>query len=256
MDEKVKKRFNNILQKVKSKPYQYGFFFALFTLLVIPGAIWVAYFIGDCGFVLINTSLTVGDALGFYGTVLTFIGTTFLGVVAYRQNEMHNKREADWDNANTLTPYLAIDSVYKSNKERNPTQFETSHYKVEGKKAVVQIKNIGQGIATGVFYKHWFGKLHNPQDSQMNMNLQVDSTFEIQLSATEKNVNKLQKKVIQYQNVIGFQYQQVLSYKLVLESEPVENEDWEEHYYLHVYLLGKQERLGMEENTTDDNSEW
>lgn len=46
---------------------------------------------GDNGYVLICTSLEVGDALGFYGSLLTFIGTLFLGLLALWQNKKANE---------------------------------------------------------------------------------------------------------------------------------------------------------------------
>lgn len=67
------------------KPYLYGFLFILF-IIFFPLLIWFIYFIGDNGFILINTSLKVGDALVFYGSLLTFSGTVGLGVLALWQN--------------------------------------------------------------------------------------------------------------------------------------------------------------------------
>jgi len=52
---------------------------------------WLAYFIGDCGFVLIHISLTVGDVLGFYGSILAFLLTIALGALALWRNGKANK---------------------------------------------------------------------------------------------------------------------------------------------------------------------
>ena len=40
---------------------------------------------------MIYTSLGIGDALGFYGSFLTFIGTLFLGILALWQNKKANE---------------------------------------------------------------------------------------------------------------------------------------------------------------------
>ena len=66
-----------------------------------------------------NTAFSASDLLSFYGAVLTFLGTTFLGLVAYQQNEAHNQKQIELDKANTLTPFLTIDSVFVSKKNPN-----------------------------------------------------------------------------------------------------------------------------------------
>ena len=60
-------------------------------LFIIPLAIWTAYWIGDSGHVWIHTSLTVGDALGFYSAIISSIATIFLGAVAVYQTNRANK---------------------------------------------------------------------------------------------------------------------------------------------------------------------
>ena len=201
-----------------------------------------------------NTAFSASDLLSFYGAILTFLGTTFLGLVAYRQNETHNQKQVELDNANTLTPFLTIDSVSVSKKESESVPFEISHYKVPGKKAIITIKNIGQGLATRVSYKHWIGELRNPEDQQKSIDLGINETFTMQVSATEKSPEKIKKIDIEYQNILGFQYKQTLSYKLVQECEQINEYDWEDKFFLHIYLMGIQQRIGLKEATTDDKT--
>ena len=201
-----------------------------------------------------NTAFSASDLLSFYGAILTFLGTTFLGLVAYRQNETHNQKQIELDNANTLTPFLTIDSVSMSKKESELVPFEISHYKVPGKKAIITIKNIGQGLATRVSYKHWIGELSNPVDCQKSINLGINETFTTRVYASEKSADKIKKIDIEYQNILGFQYKQTLSYKLVQECEQINEYDWEDKYFLHIYLMGIQQRIGLKETTTDDKT--
>lgn len=242
---------NKLVKHMKHHPYIYGGIFVLITLVFFPIIIWLCYYVGDLGLVLITTSLSAGDILGYYGTCLTFIGTTFLGIVAYKQNDFHNKAAADFDNANTQTPYLTICEVGSSSIDATSALFERSHYKIKGTKATVKIKNIGQGIATHLFYKHWFGKLHNPEDQKMDINLGVEDSFEIPIRVREEDVNNIKQVTISYQNIIGFRYQQSLSYKLVNEVKESKENEFEDEFFLHIYLMGNQQRLGtVEDNIT------
>lgn len=92
MNEKIKKKCESTLEKAKKEPYKYGFW-CITVLLLIPVLIWVLYFIGDNIGIVINTSLTVGDALGFYAALLAFLGTVLLGAIAVIQNTRLQKLE-------------------------------------------------------------------------------------------------------------------------------------------------------------------
>lgn len=93
MNEKIREKCKSVLEKAKKEPYSFGFRWLTVLLFVIPVLIWGAYLIGDNVGVVINTSLTVGDALGFYASVLAFIGTIALGAVAVWQNQRLQKLE-------------------------------------------------------------------------------------------------------------------------------------------------------------------
>lgn len=76
----------------KKEPYKCGFWCGL-VLLLFPFLIWMLYLCGDNVGILINTSLTVGDALGFYAALLAFLGTVLLGAIAVMQNTRLQKLE-------------------------------------------------------------------------------------------------------------------------------------------------------------------
>lgn len=93
MNEKIKKKFKKILEDAKKEPYRFGFRCIVAFLLLIPGLIWCLYLIGDNVGIVINTSLTVGDALGYYASLLAFLGTVLLGAIAVMQNTRLQKLE-------------------------------------------------------------------------------------------------------------------------------------------------------------------
>lgn len=255
MNKSTKKKRERLNEKMKKHPYRCGFLCVLLVLVIIPIFIWIPYLIGDNLIVLIHTSLEVGDVLGFYGAALTFLGTTYLGMVAFKQNEHHNKAQSDLDNANTLTPYLTISKVSMSKKDVAPAPFEKSHYVLPGNKAVVHIENIGQGLAIQLSYKHWFGKLHDPEDNQLNINLAINDSFSIPIRVNTDNVGEIKEKIITYQNIIGFRYEQTLRYKLVCCTEQIDRDEEVDEYFLHVYLLGEQRRIGMKSCSNYNNCE-
>lgn len=87
MNDKEKQLINNLKALRTDYPMVYKYIKSIVILIIIfPILIWGTYFIGDCGYVLINTSLEVGDALTFYGFILAFIGTVLLGALALWQN--------------------------------------------------------------------------------------------------------------------------------------------------------------------------
>lgn len=241
------------------KPWHKKWWVRLLSVILIAGLIATPFVINYAymkGLALNepNTAFSASDLLSFYGAILTFLGTTFLGLVAYRQNETHNQKQIELDNANTLTPFLTIESVSVSKKDSEPVPFEISHYIVPGKKANITLKNIGHGLATGVSYKNWFGHLRNPEDRQKNIDLNINQTFEMQIFVSEKCVDEIKKMDIKYQNILGFQYKQTLSCKLVRRYEQIDEYDWEDKYFLHVYLMGTQQRIGMKQASTDDKT--
>lgn len=87
---KIKSAAKSFLQNITCYPYLWARRLLIIFILV-PTVIFLLYCIGDHGFILIDTSLTVGDALSFYGTLLSFIGTVALGILALYQNIQANK---------------------------------------------------------------------------------------------------------------------------------------------------------------------
>lgn len=104
MNEKIRIKCENVLEKAKKEPYKYGFW-CIIVLFLIPSLIWILYFIGDNVGIVVNTSLTVGDALGFYAALLSFIGTVVLAGAALWQNQafrLESRRKEEY----AIRPYL------------------------------------------------------------------------------------------------------------------------------------------------------
>jgi hypothetical protein len=92
MNDKEKQIINKLKALKLNYPMIYKYMKrAVIVIIIVPILIWGAYFVGDCGFVLIRTSLAVGDALTFYGSILAFIGTVLLGALALWQNKKANE---------------------------------------------------------------------------------------------------------------------------------------------------------------------
>ena len=230
--------------------------FLIIGLILTPFAINCAYMKG-LTLDKPNTAFSASDLLSFYGAVLTFLGTSVLGLVAYKQTEIHYKSSQDSNTANTLCPYFVIEKVvYKRNVV---AEFEKNHFTAIGSKANVIIKNIGQGVACDVTYStgRFFGRRSSVPvdlDDYISLSIPLNGTFSFDVSVADsyKNWDITIEKEIRYQNVMGYQYRQILSYKLTNDffGEECENRIIK----LYVYNLGKQERIGIKEATTNDKT--
>ncbi|KNZ40598.1 hypothetical protein [Acetobacterium bakii] len=111
MNEQLKNIFSKIKSYARKKPYLF-IFFTFIVALVIPCILIGFYAIGACGFVIIETSLTVSDALDLYVSWLAFMGTVILGCVAIWQNKNANRisnRLLDLENSK-LQPEIYIEN--------------------------------------------------------------------------------------------------------------------------------------------------
>lgn len=229
----------------------------IIALIAIPFAINCAYMKG-LTLEKPNTAFSASDLLSFYGAVLTCFGTSVLGLVAYKQTEIHYKSSKDSNTANTLCPYFVIEKVrYRKN---NIAEFEKNHFTVIGSNsAQALIKNIGQGVACEVTYsrKKFFGRKASPVvdvDDYINFSIPLNGTFDYPISVSDsyEDLEKIYEEEIYYQNVLGYQYRQILSYKL---TDEYSGEDGENRIIkLYVYNLSKQERIGMKEATINNKT--
>jgi hypothetical protein len=145
LDKKIKKIYLGIKDKIHKRLYLVVLIASMGTLL-IPLIIFILYLIGDNLVVIINTSLTVGDALGFYGSILSFIGTVILGCVAIWQNNnanKNNKRLTDIEERRhtlELQPFVIM-SDWRFYAE-NYIDIITSHMEKTNNKINIEIDNV------------------------------------------------------------------------------------------------------------------
>lgn len=138
MNERLKTAFQQVKRRVAKKPYLWVTIAIFLGLIIIPVCIWVAFFVGDNGFVIIHTSLEVGDALGFYGSILAFISTGVLGLIAVMQNNRLQKLEEDVATRNnSCNIYIEYHDGYAtnitkklSNESLNPYPESTSYFNI------------------------------------------------------------------------------------------------------------------------------
>ena len=95
MNEKIKCFADAFWEKIKQKPYSGVTMIALVVLFLLPFLIWLSFYIGDQGYIMIETSLSVGDALSFYSSLIASMATIALGVIAVMQNTRLQKLELD-----------------------------------------------------------------------------------------------------------------------------------------------------------------
>lgn len=82
----LESKCKDVIFHIRNRPYKWGSMLLL-AILIIPCFIWLAYWIGNSGHILIYTSLEVGDALNFYAALAGSTGTILLGIVAIWQTQ-------------------------------------------------------------------------------------------------------------------------------------------------------------------------
>lgn len=97
MNDFFEKLAKTLWHHIKNKPYKY-IFLLIAVALIIPVIIWLLYLVGDI-WIGIPTHITAGNALGFYGSLLAFLGTVALGALALWQNiQFRNANKEDSQN--------------------------------------------------------------------------------------------------------------------------------------------------------------
>lgn len=136
---------------------------ALFLILAMPKIIDTAYFIGLKKAIPPNTTFSSENAIVYYGSVLTFIGTTFLGGVSLRQNRrLHEENkillvQIERDRRARLhRPYYQVEEVSTVLKElfsESPGFWSGNPRKdLDVQANIVRIKliNVSENLATDV----------------------------------------------------------------------------------------------------------
>lgn len=109
-EEKIRRFYYLLYKYIKDKIFTV-ISATILVLFLIPICIFLCYFIGDNFIVLLNTELKVGEALGFYGVMLSAGATLSLGIIslwqtkkAYSLNEDMNKQALIMANKTEIVP--------------------------------------------------------------------------------------------------------------------------------------------------------
>ncbi len=238
LNDRIKSWLTNLSQNIQKNPYTYGFW-SIIILLIIPIITWLLYYIGDCGYIFIETSLTVGDALGFYGSFLAFLGTVALGALALWQNKQISKIQNDTTIANIQTPVFIIESINYNDKhlEHMDNQYKKEFAVKEPQRLHFEIKNIGEGVAFNVCHS---GDYKNIKNYYHNLNACVDKSgtinIDIHLDSLPYGINH--NIDINYENILGYKYKQTVTYKI---EKLISNNH---NAILYIELISPQKRLG------------
>ena len=191
MNEILEKFWKDTKKRVTQKPYSWGTITAICSLIIIPIIIWVFFLIGDNGFVLINTSLEVGDALGFYSSVVASIATLILGVIAVMQNNRLQKLETDVANRNnSCSIYIKRHDGYRdgiaqelSNESENSYDKTKSYFNMTIENySEAFLKKVTIQLGADVFCSH----ITLVKDMPKNVQIFLPKTFDLNTARTCK----------------------------------------------------------------------
>lgn len=120
-------------------------------ILGVPLAIHILFKINS-GIPFFEAEWTAGDALGYYGSILSFIGTVILGVLALYQNRII-KEESD----------KREELMERQERERNMPKFSVRGQSSRGNCAYlgISINNVSENIATNI--KIYDAKIISPK---------------------------------------------------------------------------------------------
>ena len=101
---------------------------------------------------LFSAEWSAGDLLSFYGTMLSFIGTTFLGCLTLYQNHTIKKNSDD-----------RMKDLEKAEHDRNMPKFYITFSSCSGNKKHLSINliNISENIATNISISKIQDKIHS-----------------------------------------------------------------------------------------------
>ncbi len=80
----------------------------------------------------------------------------------------------------------------------------------------------------------------------LNINLNPGETYDIRIRGHNTIEDAIKSFEIEYQNIIGYKYKQKLEYKLLYRPVDSQDGDLDDRFFIYVYLLGNQQRLGID----------
>jgi len=203
------------------------FVFFIVAIIIVPLVINLLYKIKSDS--IFSTEWDAGDALSFYGGVLTLIGSVLVSAIAliqtYRLNKMTEQRYYE----NTKRPYFNINEIFGTRDNGNGQwSFYYSgnsycySYKEQKKniKLFVTLQNCGDGDAIEFTYN---GAYLGDDRGAKFATILKDSKYTV-----EKTISLSKNKVIipiSYKNILGCKYTQDIR---IDTSREINEEDAEE----------------------------
>lgn len=183
-------------------------------IFVLPLIVVQCLFKWKPGIFWLEAEWEAGDLLGYIAGFETLLATTILSYVALSQTQQIKRSEEFSAYADIKRPFFIIDRVtVKENKQEIEVKFRTNKYEYTSSSPTtlsVYLKNIGDGIANECSYEPYgLGKIpteYRPIDCILS-----NGEYCVPCRLPAKDGNYVTKVItINYQNVLGFRYKQIL----------------------------------------------
>lgn len=207
-----------------------------------------------------NAVWEAGDLLGYIAGFETLVATAFLGFIALSQTE-RIKEDDEFNNmANTKRPFLAIEKITFKDENKNEVRlgFNQNSYYYESEKRVpyyIYLKNLGEGVANECTYSPvGFGTI--PDSYKPLECIPIDGEIRIPFS---RKIG-LERINIDYRNILGFRYRQVIILDVTIKNEPCNSDyveidsviqhvttEYKDIYCTKFNLISSQESIGLDQ---------
>jgi hypothetical protein len=252
-------RFMNWIEKHKKLTFIIGL-----LIFAIPLIIVQFLFKWQSGVCWLESGWEAGDLLSYIAGFETLLATSILSYVALSQTQKIKKSEEFSEYGNTKRPFFIIDKVtIKEDRKEIKVGFEGNRYKntsISPTTLYVYLKNIGDGIANECSYEP-YGVGEVPDATKPLDCILVHGTYCIPCRLVNKKGNYTTKTVtVNYQNILGFRYKQLLIINAGLTPLPCGEDyinmgdhieramDYDEGYTTYINLISAQMPIGFADN--------
>ena len=228
------------------KKYIYYLLVIFIVLLIILPLIINFLFKNDAICSLFEAEWHADSALTYCGSIISGIGTVFLGAITIYQTNQIYKNSQEQNSANTKRPFFAIKKVGFQNNEGGKWSLIASGYTGtydKQKYAFIEVANIGDGIANNLMFEHWgFGEI--PRENRPCFCIPLQGGCNIPILLQISNVPEFTQYVdLVYENIVGYAYVQRL--ELHIEHQPAKSETECDSYRATLYNIHPQIPLGQ-----------
>ena len=158
--------------------------------------------------------------LGYAGTVLGAAATTALAVVSVRQTRWAYEGEERRERENTKRPFLVMRSVECAGRAATPTGAGAIECEATEESSCIKIalKNVGDGPANNYKWEvDGFGAPRDPFEEHSCIPANEGAVHSVRIPVNGSSGEII--KAIDYENILGCRYQQVLRIKY--EAHPI-----------------------------------